>query len=388
MAGRRNSTAGVKGGKGRRGRAGWFAARHIRRRAAIAWVVVVAVAAGFLLTRAAIDHGLGRMVQKVAELLPEMPSLPTLPGKPAPPVNDGRLAPRASPKPIEAQPPGKPVVAESVDEDMAPPWRRYAAAAPAVAERTKPWLAIVIDDVGLDKAQAVAAADLPAPVTLAVMGYADGMAAFERVARERGQELLVHLPMQPLGDADPGQNALLVGLPADELLRRLRWHLDRHAGFVGINNHMGSRFTADPVGMKLVIQELAARGLLFLDSRTIGTSVGERMADDQDVPAAARDVFLDNELGAAAIDAQLALAEEKAKRRGMAIAIGHPHRETLEAIKRFIPKARARGIVMVPLSAIVERRYEARQGPAGAPGRVTGSGKSETRNVSPPPPRG
>lgn len=382
MAGRRNSRAGQQGGKTRRGRAGWFAARHVRRRAALAWVVVVAVAAGFLLTRAIGDYGLPRLFDKVAELLPDLPR------GPPPPVDQGRLAPQATPAPLDDRPPDKAVTAESVDQDLLPPWRRYAAAAPGPKDRTRPWLAIVIDDVGVDKAQAVAAAELPGPVTLAVMGYADGMAAFERVARERGHELLVHLPMQPLGDADPGQNALMVGLPADEVLRRLRWHLDRHAGFIGINNHMGSRFTADVTGMQVVMQELAARGLLFLDSRTIGTSVGERAADDAGVPAAARDVFLDNELGAAAIEAQLALAEERAKRQGMAIAIGHPHRETLEAIKRFLPGARSRGIVLVPLSAIVERRYEARQGPAEAPRRTTGSGKSETRNLSPPPPRG
>src|SRR3546814_6117299 len=110
---------------------------------------------------------------------------------------------------------------------------------------------------------------------------------------------------------DPGPNVLSAALPRAELLQRLAWGLDRFEGYVGINNHMGSRFTASPEGMALVMGELKARGLLFLDSLTAGNSVAGALAAETGVPFAVRAVFLDNEPDdPVAIRRQLALLEE------------------------------------------------------------------------------
>ena len=125
---------------------------------------------------------------------------------------------------------------------------------------------------------------------------------------------------------------------------------------------MGSRFTADRGAMQPVLAELGARGLYFIDSRTTAATVAADMARAAGLPAASRDVFLDNETVAAAVRARLAEAETIARRRGSAIAIGHPHDATLAALAAWLPEARARGFTLVPASAVVRLRMQA---PAG-----------------------
>jgi uncharacterized protein len=236
------------------------------------------------------------------------------------------------------------------------PWQRHAVAvAPADG---RPMIAIVLDDVGVSRRGAERAIDLPGPLTLAFMTYAAGLPAMTEAARRAGHELMLHVPMQPLSDAiDPGPNVLSADLSRAELMQRLAWGLDRFEGYVGVNNHMGSRFTASPEGMATVMAELKARGLLFLDSLTAGNSVAGEWAARTGVPYAVRDVFLDNEPGdAAAIHNQLAILEQTARERGYAIGIGHPHAGTVEALAQWIPEMRARGFRLVPISAVVRHR--------------------------------
>ncbi len=235
-----------------------------------------------------------------------------------------------------------------------PAWRRYAALAPDFAGR--PAIAIVIDDVGHDpRRQAERLRRLPGPVTLAMLPYGYELRRLSRMFRKAGHEVLVHLPMEPSDAAyDPGPNALLTSLDRTELARRIGWNLGQFDGYVGINNHMGSRFTADAGGMGMVMAEVKKRGLLFLDSWTTGSSVGDSMARRLEVPRARRDIFIDNEVDVDKVLAQLAVTERLARRRGYAIAIGHPHDETLTALERWLPGAQERGFVLVPVSAIIK----------------------------------
>ncbi|SLN54327.1 divergent polysaccharide deacetylase family protein [Oceanibacterium hippocampi] len=235
--------------------------------------------------------------------------------------------------------------------DMVPPWRRYAALVPAGG--IGPRIAIVIDDLGLNSAQSAAFSKLDGPLTLSYLPYAHDLADQVAVARGAGHEIMLHLPMEPSVDADPGPNALLTGLSAEELQRRIVWNLDRFEGFVGVNNHMGSRFTADAEAMTPVIQALKQRGLLFLDSRTSADSRGYALARRLGVPAASRDLFLDNDDDVVRITAQLDLLRRMAEQHGTAIGIGHPHANTLTALAAWLPKAIAEGIRIVPVSALV-----------------------------------
>jgi hypothetical protein len=162
-------------------------------------------------------------------------------------------------------------------------WRHYAVH--AGPEDGRPMIAIVIDDVGLDRKHSDEASALPAPLTLSFMAYADDLANQVAAARAHGHEIMLHVPMEPLAArVDPGPNALRTGLDQDEIKRRLGWDLARIDGIVGVNNHMGSRFTEWPEGMAPVLEMLRERGLFFLDSKTTPRSVGIELAQEMSWP--------------------------------------------------------------------------------------------------------
>ena len=233
-----------------------------------------------------------------------------------------------------------------------PAWQRYAV--PVAPSDGRPRIAIVIDDLGLSAARSRRVAALPAPLTLAILPYGRAAVAMAREFRARGHEVLVHLPMQPgRASADPGPQALTVDLDDAELARRIAWNLDRFGGYVGANNHMGSRFTRDPAGMLTVIAELKRRGLLFLDSRTTPATVGALVAERLGVPGLERDFFLDSEGPTSDVAAVLRQVEQRARRTGRAIAIGHPFPVTLQALRLWLPAARAAGFQIVPISALI-----------------------------------
>ena len=236
-----------------------------------------------------------------------------------------------------------------------PAWIRNAALAPPVTGR--PIIAIIIDDMGIDRAASAKAVALPGPLTLAYLPYARGLGAQTKTARDAGHELLVHIPMEPFDRTeDPGPNALRVDLERNSLLDRLRWGLSRVDGHVGINNHMGSRFTSDARAMATVMAELKSRGLLFLDSRTSGKTVGTDLARSMGVPHAERSVFLDNSSRSDAIRARFNELEHIARTKGVAVAIGHPRPATLRALAKWLQVANERGFDLVPLTAVIRHR--------------------------------
>ncbi len=244
-------------------------------------------------------------------------------------------------------------------------WESRAIPAPSI--RTGAYVAIIIDDMGMDRARAARLAALPGPLTFSYLAYAPDIDAQSRGARANGHEIMLHMPMEPEGRDDPGPGALRISLTDDEIRARTAASLDRLPLAVGLNNHMGSKFTRDLRAMRPVLAELAARGLLFVDSRTSGSSVGLDVAKQSGVAAAGRDVFLDNEIDARAIRVQLAELERVASRRGSAIAIGHPHEATIEALAQFLPGMQARGLQLVAASAIVRQRLRETPAPSAAP---------------------
>jgi polysaccharide deacetylase 2 family uncharacterized protein YibQ len=233
-----------------------------------------------------------------------------------------------------------------------PPWKRYALAS---APTQGPRVAVVIDDLGPDRKRTGQVRDLKGPLTMAYLAYTDDLASQMRSGRKAGHEIIMHMPMEPLnGDVNPGRDALKVGLSDEEILARLRRNLDRGAEFVGINNHMGSRFTADRRGMSLVMGELRKRGLLWLDSVTSPKTVGLALATAAGVPRAGRSVFLDNVPDTKAVMAQLAKLEAAARENGSAIGIGHPKDATISALRAWLPTLARKGITLVPLTALTE----------------------------------
>ncbi len=284
---------------------------------------------------------------------PQTAMVPVPPVAPAPPHEE----PPPSPPPQAVEPPPPAPVVEAPPAVPKPPpgapaWRRFAVA--TAPEDGRPMIAIVIDDMGLDRRHSAEVLGLPAPLTLSFMTYAEDLPAQTEAARRRGFELMLHVPMEPLDPhIDPGPNALRAGLDSAEIRRRLDWGLGRIEGIVGVNNHMGSRFTASAPGMEAVMAVLRERGLFFLNSRTSPHSVGIATAQEAGVPHAGRDIFLDDDMAAPAVASELARTEAVARRNGIAIAIGHPHEATIEALRAWLPQAAGKGFRLVPMSAVI-----------------------------------
>ncbi|HEX7725034.1 MAG TPA: divergent polysaccharide deacetylase family protein [Rhizomicrobium sp.] len=228
----------------------------------------------------------------------------------------------------------------------------------AAATRAVPAIAIVIDDLGADGIGTRRAIALPKEVSLSFLPYPDAAPEYAREGFRAGHQILVHVPMEPDGKTDPGPNALLTSLDAATNISRLDWALSRIPGFSGINNHEGSRFTADRDALVPVIEHLADRHIFFLDSRTAPVTEVVTLARAFGVRSAGRDVFLDDTVSPDAIATQIARAETLARERGVVIAIGHPHAATMDALARWTAQAASRGYELVTASEAIRLKTE------------------------------
>lgn len=231
------------------------------------------------------------------------------------------------------------------------------APAPPAIVPAKPMIAIVIDDMGVDVRRSARALDLPPAVTVSYLPYAPKIATQAAAAKARGHEVLLHMPMQA---QDPGQDAgphhLSVDMTPGQIRENTAAALDSFAGYDGVNNHMGSKFTSARAGLEVFMAALKARGVFFLDSKTAPTSVAEDVAREQGVPTAGRDIFLDHVETPDHVAAALRHTEAVAKAQGAAIAIGHPKDVTLAALGTWLAGVRARGFDIVPLSTVIKYR--------------------------------
>jgi polysaccharide deacetylase 2 family uncharacterized protein YibQ len=196
------------------------------------------------------------------------------------------------------------------------------------------------------------------PLTLSYLSYASDLVAQTGAARARGHELLVHLSMEPEGDADPGPGALLLRLSDRELRARIDFALGRFPGYIGINNHMGSRFTADAARMRVVFRALRPGGFLFLDSLTTPRAVAMDLGREMNVSTLARDVFLDDIDTQEEVWSRLLQAEHIAETTGTAIAIGHPRDATLAVLEDWLAELKHRSVRLAPLSAVARVRLD------------------------------
>lgn len=221
-----------------------------------------------------------------------------------------------------------------------------------------PMIAIVIDDVGVDRLRSPGVIALPGPLTLSFLTYARDLETQTQAALDAGHELMIHIPMEPgSSTVDPGPNVLRVEDSVEQTLERLRWGLSQFDGYVGLNNHMGSKFTQDSTGVRAVLEEVRNRGLLFLDSRTAAGSVAAEIARDIGVPFATRNVFLDHVIEEDEIRMRLAQTERLARKNGAAVAIGHPHDATIRVLQEWLPTVSERGFMLVPMSELVRRTW-------------------------------
>ena len=214
-----------------------------------------------------------------------------------------------------------------------------------------PKLVVVIDDIGENLELADGLSSLELPLTFAVWPFASHTVESVALLQQRQREILIHFPMEPQGypTVNPGKGAVFTTMTDQELMDTTRQVLDTIPTAIGVNNHMGSRFTEDAHGLSLVMTECKARGLFFLDSRTTPHSAGPGAARQVNIPFYQRDVFLDNVKEVTAILHQLRKAESIARKTGQAIAIGHPYQATLDALSQWGTE-RDMSVTVLPLS--------------------------------------
>lgn len=229
---------------------------------------------------------------------------------------------------------------------------------PSQRRGRRPMIAIVIDDMGVDrKHSAEALATLPPMVTMAYLPYSRDLAAQTKEARDKGHELVLHLPMQPeRKSANPGPHYLGAGMTPLDLHARVAKNLGSFEGYVAVNNHMGSKFTQNRDGLGVLMAALKEKSLMFLDSRTTPDSMAEKVAREHGLLTTHRDVFIDDDESVAAVWHSLSQIEGVAKRTGTAIAIGHPKDVTLAALQKWLPTLKDKGYDLVPLSQIIALR--------------------------------
>ena len=230
-------------------------------------------------------------------------------------------------------------------------------AASAAADQ-RPVLSLVIDDLGYSLDNGMAAIELDGDHTYAILPGSTYAHRLAQHAHRRGKEVILHMPMQSIHSrAAQEPNALNEGMDEDQLTGRVHSLLDSVPHIRGVNNHMGSHLTEFDFFMRPVMDSIRSYDprLYFLDSRTSPLSVAHAQALDAGLASIRRDVFLDNETHAESIYLQFRIWLTRAREHGSAIAIGHPHSETLEVLRKHL-QASASAFEFLPVSRLIELR--------------------------------
>lgn len=221
------------------------------------------------------------------------------------------------------------------------------------ADRPPARIAIIIDDLGYKLAEGKRAINLANQVTLSIIPFSPHAKKLARFASDNHKEVLLHAPMTPM-TRRPWESGLASHMNKQELFTAVDEMLAELPEAKGLNNHGGSRFTQDRERMIWLMMALKDRGLFFIDSRTTAATTGMETALEANIPYNSRDVFLDNELNEEAIVRQLDRLVSIAVKTGRAIAIGHPHRETLDVLETYLPLLSKQGVEVVNASMLLK----------------------------------
>ncbi|MDR3526160.1 MAG: divergent polysaccharide deacetylase family protein [Rhizomicrobium sp.] len=284
------------------------------------------------------------------------------PSKPVP------VQPVAAAEPVITLPPvaggpniANPALLEKTPEGYLPRisdtgiWPLHAYATP-VAAGNHPRIAIVIGGLGISaKATSAAITMLPSGVTLAFAPYANDVQRWVSLARQKGHEVLLQVPMEPYDfpDSDPGQYTLRSSVGEEGNIKRLSWSLSRITGYVGVTNLLGARFLSDSGSLEPVLTTLMRRGLMFYDNGAANRSVAKDVAGRLGSPFAQANLTIDSIQASLEIDHRLADLETEARAKGSAAGSGFVYPVTVERVTLWARSLPGRGFVLVPISAIV-----------------------------------
>jgi len=214
------------------------------------------------------------------------------------------------------------------------------------------YFSLIIDDLGQNLPRDRRALALPGPVTLAVMPDTPHAGQFAREAHAADKTVIIHMPMDPA----TGPFAWHPDLPQAELLKRLDAAIKAVPFAAGLNNHEGSRMTAQPEAMTWLMASLQQHHLFFIDSRTSAKTVAAAKAQAMGVAHVSRDVFLDDVRTPQAVARQLQTAIAIARKHGSVVVIGHPYPVTLAVLERELPNLQAQGIDWISIRHMIAER--------------------------------
>jgi polysaccharide deacetylase 2 family uncharacterized protein YibQ len=230
-------------------------------------------------------------------------------------------------------------------------------AAPEALVKKKASIAIVIDDAGNDLAALDRFLAFPGKLSIAVLPQLPHSRESAQRAHAAGKEVILHLPLEPLGSENPGPGAVLVSFSRD----RIRNVLDEDFATVpfaaGVNNHMGSLGTQDRAVMDALMSYLKEKNKYFVDSRTVSSTLGKEYAGRYGVPAAERNIFLDDRPEPGSVLRALNDGAVYARLHGRALLIGHvQNRAVLNALLEQYEGLVSSGIEFVTVSEYLRAR--------------------------------
>jgi polysaccharide deacetylase 2 family uncharacterized protein YibQ len=218
----------------------------------------------------------------------------------------------------------------------------------------QPRVALIIDDIGYGKAQTYQFLKMGIPITFSILPHLRNTQLLAHEINHEGHDIMLHQPMEPYNSRlDPGPGALYVGDREKKIGKTITDNISDVPFAIGVNNHMGSRFTECQHEITDALKIIKERDLFFVDSRTSNSSKAYGTARELHMTTARRNVFLDNSLDETKILQQLLLLSQLARRYGTAIAIGHPHKATARAIGDYIRYHKDPDIKLVHISDIL-----------------------------------
>ncbi|PPR77795.1 MAG: hypothetical protein CFH01_01357 [Alphaproteobacteria bacterium MarineAlpha2_Bin1] len=219
-------------------------------------------------------------------------------------------------------------------------------------------IVIIIDDAGMNISKLKDLLNLKLKnITIAFLPYSNNLDYQVNLVNESGYDILVHIPMEPEDiSIDPGPNALLTSHNIDELKSNIYKNLSKFSNYVGINNHMGSKFTSNSKSIKNFFEIIKSMDLIFVDSKTSSNSLAAEMSNKYNIPTLSRDLFIDNVHDKNYVLMQLRKAEKIAKEKGHVVVIGHLQKWTIDALAEWYPSAKNNGLILDTVSSIIKKK--------------------------------
>ena len=221
-----------------------------------------------------------------------------------------------------------------------------------------PRIVIIVGGIGISQTgTSKAIRDLPADVTLAFAPYGSSLGRWAGRAREAGHEILLQVPMEPVGypQKNPGEHTLLISAGGAANAENLQWAMSRITSYTGVMNYMGARFLADQQATRSLLEELVGRGIFFLDDGSSGQSIAAAVGSAIRAPVVTGDLTIDKQRSSRQIEKQLENLEQIARTKGVAVGIASAFPTTVRTLAAWIPLARERGVALVPASAALTR---------------------------------